>query len=144
MKKRTKEQIKEWNDKMTAQKVIFSLTIQSPTFSIWHIYDKSSHSVPRENGGSNSLPICYMYVSDQWYTITSGFILWNEEVICLQLCNHKLHLFGYRFTWNGQTNSNKSVWCIPNIFFLSGSRNFGKTHLFVFYIIVFNSPYPSL
>ena len=61
MKKRTKEQIKEWNDKMTAQKVIFSLTIQSPTFSIWHIYDKSSHSVPRENGGSNSLPICYMY-----------------------------------------------------------------------------------
>jgi len=61
MKKRTKEQIKEWIGKMTAQKVIFSLPIQSPTYSIWHIYDKCSHSVPRESGGSNTLPICYTY-----------------------------------------------------------------------------------
>lgn len=61
MKKRTKEQIKEWIGKMTCQKVIFSLNIQSPSFSIWQINEKYFYSVPGESGGSNSLATCYMY-----------------------------------------------------------------------------------
>lgn len=47
--------------KMTSQKVIFSLNIQCPIFRIWQIDDKCFHSVLRESGRNNLLPICYTY-----------------------------------------------------------------------------------
>lgn len=46
---------------MSSENVIFWFNIQSLIFSIWQIHDKCIYSVPRESGGSNSLPICYMY-----------------------------------------------------------------------------------